>query len=146
MAVYKSKPGNLFIDPSFYEKVWKSLEIDPPQPPPRPPQRSSSLSGQSAPLAEPKVRDLKCRLECYANEVQIFHRLYFKVRTERLSVSNENNILLDPEVITDSTIQVLTLTVLSTLVKYSTDENEMRILYQYLAEGSVVFSKVFRVV
>ena len=61
-------------------------------------------------------------------------------------MSNENNILLDPEVITTGTIQVLTLTVLSTLLKYSTDENEMRILLQYLAEGSVVFSKVFRVV
>ena len=85
------------------------------------------------------------------NVVQSQYRMFsislsLQVRSERLSVSNENNILLDPEVITDSTIQVLTLTVLSTLVKYSTDENEMRILYQYLAEGSVVFSKVFRVV
>lgn len=61
-------------------------------------------------------------------------------------MSNENNILLDPEVITDSTIQVLTLTILSTLLKYSVDENESRVLYQYLAEGSVAFSKVFRVV
>ena len=69
-----------------------------------------------------------------------------KVRAERLSVSNENNVLLDPEIITDSTIQVLTLTVLSTLVKYSTDENETLILFQYLAEGSKVFSKVFPVV
>jgi len=55
MAVYKTKPGNLSDDHSYYEKVWKSLDIDPPQPPPRPPQRSSSLSGQTAFLAEPKV-------------------------------------------------------------------------------------------
>ncbi|XP_065225861.1 neurofibromin-like isoform X1 [Planococcus citri] len=119
-AVYKNK--NTLEDHLYYEKVWKSLDLGPPQPPPRPPQRSSSLSGQTAPLSEPKVR------------------------SDRASVSNESNILLDPEIITDSTIQVLTLTVLSTLVKYSTDEPEMRILYQYLADGSVMFSKVFRVV
>ena len=34
------------------------------------------------------------------------------------------------------------LTVLATLVKYTTDENEVRILYEYLAEASVVFPKV----
>ena len=38
--------------------------------------------------------------------------------------------------------QVRALTVLATLVKYTTDENEVRILYAYLAEASVVFSKV----
>ena len=38
--------------------------------------------------------------------------------------------------------QVLVLTVLATLVKYTTDENEVRILYEYLAEASVVFPKV----
>jgi hypothetical protein len=37
---------------------------------------------------------------------------------------------------------VLVLTVLATLVKYTTDENEVRILYEYLAEASVVFPKV----
>ena len=39
-------------------------------------------------------------------------------------------------------MQVLVLTVLATLVKYTTDENEVRILYEYLAEASVVFPKV----
>ena len=37
---------------------------------------------------------------------------------------------------------MLVLTVLATLVKYTTDENEVRILYEYLAEASVVFPKV----
>lgn len=60
-------------------------------------------------------------------------------------MSNENNILLDPEVLTDFSTQALVLTVLATLVKYSTDEAETRILYQYLAEGAVVFPKVFPV-
>ena len=38
--------------------------------------------------------------------------------------------------------EVLVLTVLATLVKYTTDEYEVRILYEYLAEASVVFPKV----
>lgn len=66
-------------------------------------------------------------------------------RSARVSVSNENNILLDPEVLTDFSTQALVLTVLATLVKYTTDENETRILYQYLSEASVVFPKVFPV-
>eukprot|EP00088_Acartia_fossae_P071616 TRINITY_DN9879_c0_g1_i1.p1 TRINITY_DN9879_c0_g1~~TRINITY_DN9879_c0_g1_i1.p1 ORF type:complete len:212 (+),score=53.45 TRINITY_DN9879_c0_g1_i1:744-1379(+) len=65
---------------------------------------------------------------------------------QRGSVSNENNILLDPDVVTDHLSQVLVLTVLATLVKYTTDENEVRILYEYLAEASVVFPKVFPVI
>jgi len=65
---------------------------------------------------------------------------------ERASVSNDNNILLDPEVLTDHVTQVLVLTVMATLVKYTTDENEVRILYEYLAEASVVFPKVFPVI
>ncbi|XP_015607506.1 neurofibromin isoform X2 [Cephus cinctus] len=69
-----------------------------------------------------------------------------KNRSARVSVSNENNVLLDPEVLTDFSTQTLVLTVLATLVKYSTDENETRILYQYLAEASVVFPKVFPVI
>jgi len=66
-------------------------------------------------------------------------------RGARVSVSNENNVLLDPDVLTDFSTQALVLTVLATLVKYSTDESETRILYQYLAEASVVFPKVFPV-
>lgn len=66
-------------------------------------------------------------------------------RGSRSSVSNESNVLLDPEVIPDLSTQALVLTVLATLVKYTTDENETRVLYQYLAEGSVVFPRVFPV-
>ncbi|XP_033220854.1 neurofibromin isoform X8 [Belonocnema kinseyi] len=69
-----------------------------------------------------------------------------KNRSTRVSVSNENNVLLDPEVLTDFSTQTLVLTVLATLVKYSTEENETRILYEYLAEASVVFPKVFPVI
>ncbi|XP_037791196.1 neurofibromin-like isoform X5 [Penaeus monodon] len=69
-----------------------------------------------------------------------------KDRSTRVSVSNENNILLDPEVLTEFSTQALVLTVLATLVKYTTDENEMRVLYEYLAEASVVFPKVFPVI
>ena len=62
-----------------------------------------------------------------------------------MSVSNENNVLLDPDILTDTVIQTLVLTVLATLVKYSTDDNETRVLYEYLAEASVVFPKAFPV-
>ncbi|XP_039197194.1 neurofibromin isoform X2 [Crotalus tigris] len=63
----------------------------------------------------------------------------------KVSVS-ESNILLDEEVLTDPKIQALLLTVLATLVKYTADEFDQRILYEYLAEASVVFPKVFPVV
>ncbi len=60
---------------------------------------------------------------------------------------NENlNILLDPEVINDYPTQALLLTVLATLVRNSSDESEIRILYQYIAEASIVFAKVFPVI
>ena len=61
-------------------------------------------------------------------------------------VSGELNVLLDAEVINDYPTQALVLTVLATLVRNSTDENEIRILYQYIAEASIVFSKVFPVI
>lgn len=64
----------------------------------------------------------------------------------RPSISNDNNILLDPEVLNDQVTQVLVLTVMATLVKYTTHESEVRILYEYLAEASVVFPKVFPVI
>lgn len=35
---------------------------------------------------------------------------------------------------------------MATLVKYTTHESEVRILYEYLAEASVVFPKVFPVI
>ncbi|XP_063696355.1 neurofibromin isoform X3 [Culicoides brevitarsis] len=67
-------------------------------------------------------------------------------RGSRASVSNESNVLLDPEVLPDPSTQALVLTVLATMVKYSTSDEETRVLYQYLAEGSVVFPKVFPVI
>ncbi|XP_025020716.1 neurofibromin isoform X2 [Python bivittatus] len=63
----------------------------------------------------------------------------------KVSVS-ESNVLLDEEVLTDPKIQALLLTVLATLVKYTADEFDQQILYEYLAEASVVFPKVFPVV
>ena len=68
-----------------------------------------------------------------------------KERSARVSVSTENNLLLEPEVLTDPQIQVLALTVLATLVKHSSGGAETRVLYEYLAEASVVFPKVFPV-
>ncbi|XP_050358342.1 neurofibromin-like isoform X3 [Nymphalis io] len=65
---------------------------------------------------------------------------------DKESSSPECNSLLDPSVLCDFTTQALVLTVLATLVKYTTDEDEIRILYQYLADGSVVFPKVFPVI
>lgn len=67
-------------------------------------------------------------------------------RPDRGSVSGESNCLLDPEILTNSPTQALVLTVLATLVKYTTDENEMRVLYEYLAEASVVFPRVFPII
>ena len=66
-------------------------------------------------------------------------------RAGRGSISNESNLLLDPEILTDYPTQALLLTVLATLVRNTTDETESRILYEYLAESSVVFPKVFPV-
>ncbi|XP_008206010.1 neurofibromin isoform X2 [Nasonia vitripennis] len=79
-------------------------------------------------------------------EAKANDELEAKNRSARVSVSNENNVLLDPDVLTDFSTQTLVLTVLATLVKYSTDEKETRILYEYLAEASVVFPKVFPVI
>ena len=43
-------------------------------------------------------------------------------------------------------LQVLVLSVMATLVKYTTTESEVQILYEYLAEASVVFPKVFPII
>lgn len=88
----------------------------------------------SLPYLPPSLRT------CYTND----HHFHSQDRGSRTSVS-ESNVLLDPEVLPDLSTQALVLTVLATLVKYSTDETETRFLYQYLAEGSVVFPKVFPV-
>ncbi|CAM9129907.1 unnamed protein product, partial [Lampetra fluviatilis] len=60
--------------------------------------------------------------------------------------TSEANVLLDEEVLTDTHCQALLLTVLATLVKYTQDEFEQRVLYEYLAEASLVFPRVFPVV
>ncbi|XP_072312524.1 neurofibromin isoform X2 [Eucyclogobius newberryi] len=77
----------------------------------------------------------------------------YEIETQRLANSHlrkvsvsESNVLLDEEVLTDPKIQALLLTVLATQVKYTTDDFDQRILYEYLAEASVVFPKVFPVV
>lgn len=67
-------------------------------------------------------------------------------RSTRVSLSNENNVLLDPDVLTDFSTQTFVLIMLATLVKYSTNDSETRILYEYLAEATIVFPKVFPVV
>jgi hypothetical protein len=66
--------------------------------------------------------------------------------TEETRNGEQLNILLDPAVINDYPTQALLLTVLATLVRNSTDENEIRVLYSYIAEASIVFSKVFPVI
>uniref|UniRef100_A0A915KNP1 Neurofibromin n=1 Tax=Romanomermis culicivorax TaxID=13658 RepID=A0A915KNP1_ROMCU len=58
----------------------------------------------------------------------------------------ESNVLLDPNVLSDPHLQALALTVLATLVRNATDEKEARILFEYLAEASVAFPRVFPVV
>ncbi|KAJ8312996.1 hypothetical protein KUTeg_010369 [Tegillarca granosa] len=108
-------------------KVWRSLDSEPNARPPLFQTRSISMP---TPLS--KKEGVKSGLA--------------QPRSGRGSVSNENNVLLDPEVLTDYPTQVLVLTVLATLVRNTTDETEARILYEYLAEASVVFPKVFPVI
>lgn len=60
--------------------------------------------------------------------------------------TSETNLLLDPNILTDTSTQALLLTVLATLVRNTSDENEMRIIYEYLSESSIVFPKVFPVI
>ncbi|KAF8570772.1 hypothetical protein P879_02348 [Paragonimus westermani] len=57
-----------------------------------------------------------------------------------------DNFLLDPNVLTDEALQALTIAVLTTLVRYATDENESRVLYEFLADASMVFPRVFPVI
>ncbi|CAF1008873.1 unnamed protein product [Rotaria sordida] len=48
--------------------------------------------------------------------------------------------------ISNTSTQALFLTVLATLVRNTSDENEMRIIYEYLSESNIVFPKVFPVI
>ncbi|KAK7864725.1 hypothetical protein R5R35_013611 [Gryllus longicercus] len=149
-------------------KGWRSLDLGPQAPPPpaagtgsaRPlfrTQRSSSVpapksgvEGAGATAVGKTARVLFKTQRSFSvpttKEQKAGDESETKNRSARVSVSNENNILLDPEVLTDFSTQALVMTVLATLVKYTTDENETRILYQYLAEASVVFPKVFPVI
>uniref|UniRef100_A0A4W5KLB6 Neurofibromin n=1 Tax=Hucho hucho TaxID=62062 RepID=A0A4W5KLB6_9TELE len=102
------------------------------------PKRPEIESGITTP---PKMRRVaENDYECPESTQRISHHTLRKV-----SVS-ESNVLLDEEVLTDPKIQALLLTVLATLVKNTTDEFDQRILYEFLAEASVVFPKVFPVV
>ncbi|XP_023719668.1 neurofibromin isoform X2 [Cryptotermes secundus] len=120
-------------------KGWHSLDLCPQAPPSAPPGGPSGARPLFRTQRSSSVPAPKSGVEAGAASIG-------KDRSARVSVSNENNVLLDPDVLTDFSTQALVLTVLATLVKYSTDENETRILYQYLAEASVVFPKVFPVI
>ncbi|CAB1349117.1 unnamed protein product, partial [Coregonus sp. 'balchen'] len=97
------------------------------------PKRPEMESGVTTP---PKVR---CVVE---NDYEIDSQRMGHSHLRKVSVT-ESNVLLDEEVLTDPKVQALLLTV---LVKYTTDDFDQRILYEYLAEASVVFPKVFPVV
>ncbi|CAF2811356.1 unnamed protein product [Rotaria sp. Silwood2] len=60
-------------------------------------------------------------------------------------ISSQTNLLLDHDVLTNSLIEALLLTVLATFVRNTSDENEMRIIYEYLSESNIVIPKVFPV-
>ncbi|KAI4887780.1 hypothetical protein NFI96_026245 [Prochilodus magdalenae] len=104
-------------------------------------------------LKEPLVRrttlEAPLQVPCSAVEARPLgpetQRISQHHHLRKVSVS-ESNVLLDEEVLTDPKIQALLLTVLATQVKNTTDEFDQRILYEFLAEASVVFPKVFPVV
>ncbi|KAL6032578.1 hypothetical protein STEG23_036067 [Scotinomys teguina] len=103
------------------------------------PKRQEMESGITTPPKMRRVAETDYEMETQRMSSQQHPHL------RKVSVS-ESNVLLDEEVLTDPKIQALLLTVLATLVKYTTDEFDQRILYEYLAEASVVFPKVFPVV
>uniref|UniRef100_A0A8P4K0N9 Neurofibromin n=1 Tax=Dicentrarchus labrax TaxID=13489 RepID=A0A8P4K0N9_DICLA len=98
------------------------------------PKRPEMESGMTTPPKMRRVAENDYEIETQRNS-----------HLRKVSVS-ESNVLLDEEVLTDPKIQALLLTVLATQVKYTTDDFDQRILYEYLAEASVVFPKVFPVV
>lgn len=123
-------------------KAWRSMDLESQQlaQPTRPvfkTQRSSSVPTPTV-KKEMQLQAALHRLESASAPS--------KERSARASVSTENNLLLAPDVLTDPQIQVLALTVLATLVKHSTDGAETRVLYEYLAEASIVFPRVFPVI
>ncbi|XP_071946540.1 neurofibromin-like [Antedon mediterranea] len=64
---------------------------------------------------------------------------------ERRISTATDNVLLDEDVLTDYDTRLLLLTVLATLGR-NANESEARILFEYLAEASQVFPKVFPIV
>ncbi|KFD70579.1 hypothetical protein M514_02099 [Trichuris suis] len=115
-------------------------------------QRSYSLPLGSTIVCPVKESSIVNRLYNYDKSLNWIHSAPQAAYTVGLSPrpseprsSFRENLLLDPEVLCEPSIQVLTLTVLSTLVRYSTDDKEMRILFEYLAEASVVFPSIFPV-
>ncbi|XP_028855597.1 neurofibromin isoform X3 [Denticeps clupeoides] len=106
------------------------------------PKRPDMETGITTPPKMRRVAENDCEIDCpAAAEPQRIGNSHIC----RVSVS-ESNVLLNEEVLQDPKVQALLVTVLATLVKYSTDEFHQRILYEYLAEASVVFPKVFPVV
>ncbi|XP_076842769.1 neurofibromin isoform X1 [Brachyhypopomus gauderio] len=101
------------------------------------PKRPEMESGITTPPKMRRVAENDYEIE--TQRISQHHHL------RKVSVS-ESNVLLDEEVLTDPKIQALLLTVLATQVKNTTDEFDQRILYEFLAEASVVFPKVFPVV
>lgn len=135
-------------------KSWRSLDLDPHNTGGRPLFKTQRSSSMPTPKMQKSTETLPSMLisasmsgsSKVSEEAASAASGASKDRSTRNSVSNENNILLDPDVLTDAPIQALLLTVLATLVRNTTNENEMRILYEYLAEASVVFPKVFPVI
>ena len=95
-------------------KVWRSLDLEPHQRPPFKTQRSSSM---------PTPKTQRSSLDCGAAGVMgdgagkgshspVGPCAEIKERSSRGSVSNESNILLDPDVLLDYPTQALLLTVL----------------------------------
>jgi len=59
--------------------------------------------------------------------------------------THECSVLLDPEVL-DHKSQALLLTMMATQVKYSRNYSDVKVLYQYLAEASIIFPNIFPIV
>ncbi|CAB1316223.1 unnamed protein product [Coregonus sp. 'balchen'] len=96
------------------------------------PKRPDMESGITTP---PKMRRVA------ENDYEIESTQRISHHTLRKVSVSESNVLLDEEVLTDPKIQALLLTVLATLVKNTTDDFDQRILYEFLAEASVVFPR-----
>uniref|UniRef100_A0A8C4R3X7 Neurofibromin n=1 Tax=Eptatretus burgeri TaxID=7764 RepID=A0A8C4R3X7_EPTBU len=109
------------------------------QPPAAPAYQSSlrnrkSMSvdlGQPCPVTNKKLFDAQCQTG--------------QAHLRKVSAA-DTSVLFDEQTLPNARTQALLLTVLATLVKYTPDELEQKILYEYLAEASRVFSRVFPVV